>query len=226
MGTASTTKLLKNNAGTLTEETTLTTSAGAGDANKVPALNASGILDDSIINASATSSANKVVKMNASGIIDTAILNAKNTSAGAGDAGKVPLLDSAGRLDTTMMPVGIGQDTASIVASEALAAGDFVNVHNVTGTAKVRKADATVSGKEAHGFVLAAVTLGANANVFFEGTNTGVTSQTPGPVFLSATAGQATATPPTGTGKVVQRVGFAVSATAINFDAGEPIVLA
>ena len=31
MGAASTTKVLKNNAGTLTEETTLTTSAGAGD---------------------------------------------------------------------------------------------------------------------------------------------------------------------------------------------------
>ena len=62
MGTASTTKLIKNNGGTLTEETTLTTSAGAGDANKVPALNAAGILDDSILNASAASGANKVVK--------------------------------------------------------------------------------------------------------------------------------------------------------------------
>lgn len=50
MGTTSSTKLLKQNGGTLTEETTLTTSAGAADANKVPALNASGVLDSTIVN--------------------------------------------------------------------------------------------------------------------------------------------------------------------------------
>ena len=55
MGTASTTKFIKNNAGTLTEEAALTTSAGAGDAQKVPALNASGVLDASITNAKNTS---------------------------------------------------------------------------------------------------------------------------------------------------------------------------
>ena len=75
MGIASTTKLIKNNAGVLTEETTLTTSAGAGDANKVVALNAAGILDDSITNASATSAAGKLVKQTAGGIIDPAVLN-------------------------------------------------------------------------------------------------------------------------------------------------------
>ena len=61
MGTASTTKLLKNASGSLTEETTLTTSAGTADANKVPALNAQGVLDDTITNASVTSAANKLV---------------------------------------------------------------------------------------------------------------------------------------------------------------------
>ncbi|RYF41284.1 MAG: hypothetical protein EOO27_46505, partial [Comamonadaceae bacterium] len=38
------------------------------------------------------------------------------------------------------------------------------------------------TGKEAHGFVLEAVANGAQANVYFEGTNTQVTGQTPGPV--------------------------------------------
>lgn len=200
MGTASTTKFIKNSSGTLTEETALTTSAGAGDAQKLPALNASGVLD-------------------------LTITNGKNASAGAGDAGKLVALDSAGRIDTTMMPVGVAADVALITASEALAAGDFVNIWNSSGTAKARKADATTSGKEAHGFVIAAVNNAATATVYFEGSNTAVTGQTPGVVFLSATAGLATSTAPSSSGNVVQRIGFATSATSINFQSQNPIVL-
>src|SRR5436190_2350036 len=90
------------------------------------------------------------------------------TSAGAGDAGKIPALDSTGRFDTSMMPVGVVADTATVTTSEALAAGDWVNIHNSSG-AKVRKADATVQGKEADGFVLAAASSAASALVYFEG---------------------------------------------------------
>lgn len=199
MGTASTTKFIKNAAGALTEEAALTTSAGAGDAQKVPALNASGILDLSIV-------------------------NGKATSAGAGDAGKLAALDGAGRLDATMMPVGIGADTQIIVASETLAAGDFVNIWSSTGF-KARKADNTIAGKEAHGFVLSGVAAAANATVYFEGTNTAVTGQTPGNVFLGVT-GQAAAAAPTSAGNVVQRIGIATSATSINFQSQPPITLA
>jgi len=200
MGTASTTKYIKNNAGALTEEAALTTSAGAGDAQRVPALNASGVLD-------------------------LTITNGKNTSAGAGDAGKLVALDSSGRIDNTMMPVGIGADTASITTSEALSAGDLVNIWNSSG-AKVRKADATVAGKEAHGFVLSAYGSSASATVYFEGTNTGVTGLTPGNLFLSTTAGLCTSTAPSASGNAVQRVGFAISATAMNFQSQPPITLA
>lgn len=147
------------------------------------------------------------------------------TSAGAANAGDIVALDDSGRIDNSMMPVGIGADTAVIAASEALAAGDWVNVWNSTG-AKVRKADATTSGKEAHGFVLAAVTSGANATVYFEGTNTQVTAQIPGPVFLQTTAGTGGATAPSASGNVVQRLGVAVSTTAVNFEGGVPVVLA
>ena len=225
MGTASTKKFIKNNAGVLTEEAALTTSAGAGDADKVPALNASGILDDTIVNSSASSAANKVVKQTGDGIIAPAVLNAAASSAGVGDAAKIVQLDGTGRIDSTMMPVGIGADTATITASENLAAGDFVNIHNSTG-AKVRKADATTAGKEAHGFVLGAVTSGNPATVYFEGTNTGITGATPGVVYLHTTAGGFTATAPSGAGNAVQRVGVAVSATAINFEPHPPIILA
>lgn len=109
-------------------------------------------------------------------------------SAGAGNAGDLVSLDDSGRIDNSMMPVGIGADTSTISASETLAAGDWVNVWNNSG-AKVRKADATTAGKEAHGFVLSAVTSGNPATVYFEGTNTQVTGQTPGPVYLQTTAG-------------------------------------
>ena len=146
-------------------------------------------------------------------------------SAGAANAGDIVALDDSGRIDNSMMPVGIGTDTASIQASENLAAGDWVNVWNNSG-AKVRKADATTAGKEAHGFVLAAVTSGNPATVYFEGTNTQVSGQTPGAVFLQTTAGIGGATVPSASGNVAQQIGVAVSATAVNFERGTPVVLA
>ena len=147
------------------------------------------------------------------------------TSAGAGNAGDLVSLDNSGRIDNSMMPVGIGADTAAITASETLAAGDWVNVWNSSG-AKVRKADATTAGKEAHGFVLAAVTSGNPATVYFEGTNTQVTGQTPGAVYLQTTAGTGGATIPGASGNVVQQIGVAVSATAVNFERSAPVTLA
>jgi len=147
------------------------------------------------------------------------------TSAGAGNAGDIVALDDTGRLDNSLMPIGIGADTKSITTSEALAAGDWVNIWNSAG-AKARKADATTAGKEAHGFVLAAVASGASALVYFEGTNTQVTGQTPGPVFLQTTAGTGGATVPSASGNVVQNLGVALSATEVNFERGTPVTLA
>ncbi|MVN86928.1 hypothetical protein GO986_09135 [Deinococcus sp. HMF7620] len=163
--------------------------------------------------------------LNANGVLDATIVNSTVASLGAGSSGKLPALDASGRLDQSFLPTGIGADTASIQASEALAAGDYINIWSSSGSARVRKADATAAGKEAHGFVLAAVASGANATVYFEGTNTGVSSQTPGPVFLATTAGAGTSTPPTGSGNVQQVLGFAVSATAVNFQSEPPVVL-
>jgi hypothetical protein len=202
MGTASTKKIIKQVTGTLTEEAALTTSAGAGDADRIPALNASGVLD-------------------------TTIINGTVTSAGVAAAGKTPILDGTGRLDQSTMPVGIVPETGSIVASEALADGDFVNVWNNAGVPNVRKADASVSGKEAHGYVLAAVASAGTALVYFEGSNNHLTGLTAGPRYLSATTpGSTTGTAPTGSGQIVQQVGIAFSATALTFDPQRPIVLA
>jgi hypothetical protein len=201
MATASSKKFIRNNAGTLTEEAAVVDTAGSADAGRIPALNNAGILDPSLV-------------------------NAKNSSAGAGDAGKIAQLDGSGRLSSTMMPVGFGDDTKTLTASEALAAGDLINVWSDSGTAKVRKADATTAGKEAHGFVLSAVSSGASATVYFEGANTACTSLTAGVQFLTTTAGRTSTTAPSGAGNVVQRVGFAVSATEMNLQINAPIVLA
>ncbi len=149
-----------------------------------------------------------------------------DTSTGAGDAGKVIAADSTGRMDPSFLPPGIGADTASVTSSENLAAGDFVNVYNSSG-AKCRKADASTTGKEAHGFVISAVTSPANATVYFEGSNTQVSAAVPGPVYLSdSTPGGFTSIAPSGTGKIVQLVGVATSATSINFERGMAIALA
>ncbi len=150
---------------------------------------------------------------------------APKVSAGAADANKIPGLNGSGVFDVTFMPPGIGADTQPVTTSEALAAGDFVNIWNSTG-AKARKADASTIGKEAHGFVLSTFASGAVATVYFEGTNNQVSGQTPGVVFLATTPGMATTTAPSASGNAVQRIGFAVSSTTINFQSNPPLVLA
>ena len=144
-------------------------------------------------------------------------------SAGAADDGKVVGLDATGRVDASVMPVGIAPDTKSVVSSENLAAGDVVNTFNNAGTLNVRKADATAEGKEVHGFVLAAVTSPAAALVYFEGRITGLSGLTPGAsYYLSAsTPGAVTLTPVSAAGNVDQYVGSAVSATELNFEPEE-----
>ena len=162
--------------------------------------------------------------VNAAGI--DAIASGLAVSAGAGSAGAIVALGASGKLDPTVMPAGQGSDSASILASEAIAAGSFVNVYNNAGTENVRNADNTAAnaGKIANGFVLAAVASGASGTVYFNGLNTAVTGQTTGPVFLGAT-GAATAAAPTTSGNTLQSVGDAVSATAIHFQRGNPTIL-
>ncbi len=171
--------------------------------------------------------AEKVVSTGTNGYIHKSLINGASTSAGAGDVDRPVLLDGSGRISTTMMPVGIGADTASVVSSENLTASDAVNIWNDAGTPKVRKADATTEGKEANGFVLAGVTAPASALVYFEGSITGLSGLTPGArYYLSTTPGQLTTTPPSASGNVVQFVGVATSATTLTFEYAEPVTIA
>lgn len=149
------------------------------------------------------------------------------TSAGAGDAGELVALDAAGKLDTTVMPVGVGADTVTVPSTENLSAGDLVNLYDATGTTSARKADGGTTGKAANGFVTASVTNPDDATVYLFGTNAQVSGLTPGPAFLSASAaGGVQSTPPTGTGETSQRVGYAVTATSLIFAPEAPVDLA
>lgn len=145
------------------------------------------------------------------------------TSAGAGDAGKIVELNGAGKLDITLFPAGIGTDSLSIASGENLAAGDYVYIDSA---GDLMKADANAVAKAAVGFVLAGVTAPAAATVYFEGTNTALSGLTPGTrYFLSATTpGGVSAIVPTGSGDIVQSLGIAISATALPFEASDPMV--
>ena len=145
-----------------------------------------------------------------------------------GTANAIPAGDATGRLDISWMPVGIGAETFTAVASEALSAGDFVNIYNASGTLTVRKADATTNGKPAHGFVLAAVSSSGTATIYsLSQTNTQVTGLTPGAdYYLDTTPGQIITTPPSTTGNIVQYIGVASSATSIIFENTKTIEVA
>ena len=114
---------------------------------------------------------------------------------------------------------------SSMLTTDTLADGDFVNVWDSTGF-KVRAADADSPDREAHGFVLVGGVAGAIVDVYFGGPNGAVSGMTPGNVYLSNVAGKATSIAPTGSGQIVQRLGVAVSATVINVECDIPILLA
>jgi hypothetical protein len=141
------------------------------------------------------------------------------TSTGVSDAGKILATDANGKIDSSFMPAGIGAASEVMVASEALTAGDFVNIWLDTGTRKARKADAS-NGRAANGFVTTNVALNANATVILQGANSNLTGLTIGSrYFLSATTpGGSTLTAPTTISHIIQELGIAVSATSINFE--------
>jgi len=149
------------------------------------------------------------------------------TSAGAGDAGKIPALDSGGKLDISLLPTGIGAATVTVPSFENLTAGQFVNLYSNAGVMNARLADAN-NNRRAHGFVLANVTSPANATVYYGDVNNQQSGLTVGlEYFLSETAGGVIAPAPTTAGSLAQRLGVAQSATELVVDIEEtPLELA
>lgn len=151
-------------------------------------------------------------------------------SAGVADAGKIPALGADGRLDESVMPVGIGADTTQAVASEALGAGKFVNYHDNAGVFSARLADNS-NGRHADGFVIEAVAASAVAIVYpLDGTNAGLSGLTSATRYWLGTAGGVTATPLNETdvanaNKISQYLGVAKSATELVTDDDGYVVL-
>lgn len=169
--------------------------------------------------------ADKYLKVG-SGVDPIEEVEATVTSAGAGNGGDIVALNTQGKLDATVMPVGFGPGVESIPTSESLAAGDIVNIWDNTGAKAVRKADATVTGKPGDGFVLAGVTHPGSATVYYEGVNDQVTGLTIGAQYLHTTAGKTVATKPAASGNIQQFVGTATSATSMVFVRGMSVKLA
>ena len=142
------------------------------------------------------------------------------TSAGAADAGKIAALDGTGRFDISLLPAGIGANQVVSPSSENLSAGDFVNLYDNAGTLTARKADNS-NGREAHGYVEAAVTSPANATVKRLNTvNASRSGLTPGAKYWLGAAGGLISTPLDATdaanaNKVCQYLGLAKSATEL-----------
>lgn len=148
----------------------------------------------------------------------------KKVSTGVADEGEFVTAGAGGKIDITFMPNGIAADAITVVAGEALAAGDFVYI---TSTGTAMKADASIIAKAARGYTLVSVTNGSQATIYFDESNSALSALTPGATYyLSTTPGSISTVAPTGSGNIVQPIGFATSATNVHVNIEEPVIRA
>lgn len=142
------------------------------------------------------------------------------TTGGGTDANKIPALDANGKMTSAMLPTGVGDDVLSVVASESLSAGAFVNLWNNAGALNVRNADASVQTKPADGFVISAFSSSATAAVYMRGQNTGVSGLTLGSAYNLSTSspGGVQTTVASVAGQLHQPLGKANAAGNLVFD--------
>lgn len=150
-------------------------------------------------------------------------------SSGVSEAGDIVALGTDGKLDESVLPVGVGPDVKVAPASENLSAGDYVNLFDAgSGVVNARLADNS-NGREAHGFVKDAVTSPANATVYFEGANTSAPASTPGTRAYLGTGGAAITTPvdpdTAANGTLHQLLGTYVDTNEINTDIDDCITI-
>ena len=141
-------------------------------------------------------------------------------STGAPDADKIVATGPDGRLDASVLPVGIGVKITVAPAAEALGAGALVNLYSDAGVLKARLADNS-NGRAADGFVRTATASAAEAEVYaLDEVNAELSGLTPGAEYWLGTAGGVTATPldaadAINAGRMDQYVGKAKSATEL-----------
>ncbi len=151
---------------------------------------------------------------------------AADVSTGASDAGRVVALNANGEIDSSMLPeVG----SVAVVAAGDLDAWDVVEIFDNAGTPNARKASAAAgTPRPGQAFTKTAILDAATGKVYFDGTLAGQTGLTAGQrVYLSdTTPGHITTTPVSGTGKLHQFLGRAISATEVEFEEDDVVVLA
>lgn len=153
---------------------------------------------------------------------------AVDSSSGSADAAKLVKLDGQGKLASNMLPPGVGEEDFEAEATEAIAAGEFVNVFDDgSGALFMRKADAS-NGRRAHGFVRSSVSDASVGTVFGGGyTNDQLTGLSRGETYYLATTagGLDTQGPSSAANHIHQELGFAVSESALYFMPKDPIEL-
>jgi hypothetical protein len=162
--------------------------------------------------------------------------NGKNTmteatvvSTGVAEAGDILALDSNGKIDESVLPIGVGPDVKIATVNEAsgLSAGDYVNIFDNGGTPNVRLADNS-NGRPAHGFVKASHADATQATIYFEGPNADLAGLTVGGRVYLGTAGgviQTPLDPAINAGDIHQLLGTAVDTTEVNTDIEDCIQL-
>ena len=146
--------------------------------------------------------------------------------------GKPDVTDFREAVQTVVTAPADAIGSTEVEAGEDLAAFDLVNIYNDGGDIKARRADASDPDKYAVGFVREAVVVGGSlaagstVRVFFVGNIMDVAGRTVGaPQFLdNVTPGAVTETPVTGSGRISQQIGWAISTTQVIFDPQEPIL--
>lgn len=155
------------------------------------------------------------------------MVEATVASTGVGEAGDIVALDGTGKLDPSVLPVGVGPDVKVLEAFEALSAGDYINIFDDGGTEKARLADNS-NNRPAHGWVNDAFGATTSATVFFEGANANFAGLTAGDrIYLGTGGGTLTVPldPAVDVGDIHQLLGTAIDANSVNTDIDDCVQL-
>ena len=160
---------------------------------------------------------------------DTTAVTSANFVANVASDTLYPSVKATNDAIVTAVGAITGAPTKTMVTSENLVAGDFVNIYSNGGVLTARKANATDNTKPCDGFVKAASTSPANCTVYFSGLNPNVSGLTIGVYYVLSTTGGALlalASAPATAGNIYQPIGKATATTEIVVYIEEPIIYA
>lgn len=149
------------------------------------------------------------------------------TSSGAPDSGKMAQTGANGKFHLSLMADGVVPDQKTGVSNGAITLNDLCYIETAGTIARATAASA--GPHEAMGFATSTVITGVSVTIQDQGIMSGFTGLTPGArYFLSdVTPGGVLIDPgPVGAGKIAQFIGYAMSATEINFEPDQPVWLA